>query len=166
MHNIDICTQLILVDQCKPLTFEHRPRLVKVTCPKFLSGRVPRNEFTILRSLSDLLTIMTSGSLFDQGHTPFLIAPFFNALRRFLITLTTRLPMKHETNSVIVFFEQRGKYLLKQWKKKKTNWIRNLTYSETHQNTNNSNDKYINGNHTCAKVNFCLKQTHFGECLV
>ena len=27
-----------------------------------------------------------------------------------------------------------------------------MTYSETQQNTNNNNDKYIDGNHTCAKI--------------
>ena len=52
MQNIDICIQVILVEQCKPVAFEQRPRLEKVTCPKFLNGCVPRNEFTILGSFT------------------------------------------------------------------------------------------------------------------
>lgn len=48
MHNINICIEVILVEQSKPVAFEHRPRLEKVTSPKFLNGCVPRNEFTIL----------------------------------------------------------------------------------------------------------------------
>ena len=56
LRNIDICTQLILVEQCNLVTFERRPRLEKVTCPKFLSGRVPRNECTILWSYPIYLT--------------------------------------------------------------------------------------------------------------
>ena len=66
MQNIDICIQVILVEQCKPVAFEQRPRLEKVTCPKFFNGCVPRNEFTILgkfyncSSLSDLFIIMRS----------------------------------------------------------------------------------------------------------
>ena len=47
-----IFTHVILVEHCKPVTFERRPKLEKVTCPKFLNGCVSGNELTIfIRSI-------------------------------------------------------------------------------------------------------------------
>ena len=57
-------------------------------------------------------------SIFDQGHTLILIAPFsIGVTKRYLITLTTRLIIKHETNSVILFFRTKGKICVKTMKK-------------------------------------------------
>ena len=105
MHNIDICTPVILVEQCKPVPFEHR--LEKVTCPKYFNGCVPRIKFTIQGCLSDLFTIMTSRSIFDQGHTPILKAPFSRRCKTILDNFnhqTTNETRNKLSNSVFFFF--------------------------------------------------------------
>ena len=62
--------------------------------------------------------------IFDQGHTLILIAPYsIGVTKRYLITLTTRLIIKHETNSVILFFRTKGKLCVKTMKKQFLIWL-------------------------------------------